>query len=53
MSLAQLRVSHWVNFFGIKKNVNSTKDYGFENSNDKCFCNLQWIKLSGNVLETD
>ena len=36
MSLAQLRVSYWVNFF-IKKNVNSTKDYGFENSNDKCF----------------
>ena len=53
MSLAQLRVSYWVNFF-IKKNVNSTKDYGFENSNDKWFfCNLQWIKLSGNVLETD
>ena len=36
MSLAQLRVSYWVNFF-IKKNVNSTKDYGFENSNDKWF----------------
>ena len=40
--------------FVIKKNVNSTKDYGFEKSNDKCFfCNLLWIKLSGNVLETD
>ena len=32
--------------FVIKKNVNSTKDYGFENSNDKCFFFVIYCGLS-------